>query len=213
MGVQTNIGKDMVTREEYYEKNLGKIENVFHEIIPLDPHIDVYSIAPNDKHNYRILVTSGMSDQQMNTPEGFPAKYGRTEIIFPVKENTFALNKERVSNLLRVYAGFPHEYNTFLSHGHTIESYEPDKSVFPEFDDNFKYVLFLYQIPFDEVINKDFLDNFKTSVGSVYFLNILPVSESEYKFKMEQGTDALIDKLDEGEFPFIFDHLRKLVVD
>jgi hypothetical protein len=44
---------------------IGPIEQVIHEIVSEYVHIDLYHIAPSEKHPYNTLVTSGMSEKPM----------------------------------------------------------------------------------------------------------------------------------------------------
>jgi len=201
--------KNLNTREEYYTKMFGKIDKVYHEIIPLNPHIDVYSFAPNKDRSYRLLVSGGMSDKRMNAPEQLK-EFSRAEIVFPVKESTYQLEKSRIANLVRVYAGFPHQYSTFLFHGHTIESYNKGESLFPEFDLLFKDILFVMAIAFDNLAENTFRD-LVIDGDKVTFLLAIPLMESEYKYKMEKSTGDLIDKFGD-KFPIVFDHLRNNLV-
>ena len=56
-------------REAVYERLFGKPLSVSHEVLPLVPHIDVYTFkrSQGDKEVYS-LVTGGMSDLAMNLP-------------------------------------------------------------------------------------------------------------------------------------------------
>ncbi|MGY5253880.1 hypothetical protein [Sphingobacterium spiritivorum] len=51
--------------DEYFE---SEDMTVFHEMLSLDFHLDVYFIQPKDKE-FNLLITSGMSLLEMNVPE------------------------------------------------------------------------------------------------------------------------------------------------
>ena len=55
---------------DHIEKHIGKIHQVFHELVSDQVHIDVYWVKPTPKRPFHTLVTSGMSDKPMNTPDG-----------------------------------------------------------------------------------------------------------------------------------------------
>jgi len=65
-------------RESVYERFFGKAARVFHEVIPLIPHIDVYTHDPgHDGRNFYTLVTGGMSDLEMTVPVDVARNAGR----------------------------------------------------------------------------------------------------------------------------------------
>ena len=53
----------------HIEQHLGPIETVFHEIASDMVHIDVHFVKPTSTFPFVRLVTSGMSDLPMTTPE------------------------------------------------------------------------------------------------------------------------------------------------
>jgi hypothetical protein len=66
------------------EKQIGKIEIVFHEIVSDIVHIDVHWVKPTEKFPFHSFVTSGMSDKPMNVPKGMEAhKYAELCIFLP----------------------------------------------------------------------------------------------------------------------------------
>src|SRR5438128_2445833 len=70
-------------REKIYNEFFGEALNVSHEVIPLIPHIDVYTYQPghNDR-DFFTLVTGGMSDLEMTLPAGAAGAPRRVEFIF-----------------------------------------------------------------------------------------------------------------------------------
>src|ERR1700731_4081659 len=58
-------------REEVYGRLLGEASSVSHEVLPLVPHIDVYTYdTTSNKRGFCTLVTGGMSDLEMSLPKG-----------------------------------------------------------------------------------------------------------------------------------------------
>src|SRR5438067_4989118 len=56
-------------REKVYDTLFGEAVSVFHEVLPLIPHIDVYTFQPgHDGRKWFTLVTGGMSDLEMTLP-------------------------------------------------------------------------------------------------------------------------------------------------
>lgn len=55
---------------DHIEKYVGKIDMVFHEIVSDQVHIDVHWVKPTEERPFHTLITSGMSDKEMTTPDG-----------------------------------------------------------------------------------------------------------------------------------------------
>ena len=56
---------------DHIERHIGKIAQVWHEILSDLVHVDVHEIAPTEDRPYWTLVTSGMSDRSMAAPDGY----------------------------------------------------------------------------------------------------------------------------------------------
>ena len=55
--------------EQHIARYFGPNENVFHELISYDIHVDIYIVEPTPERNYYTLVTGGMGARPMNVPE------------------------------------------------------------------------------------------------------------------------------------------------
>jgi hypothetical protein len=56
-------------REKVYPAFFGESQSIFHEIIPLVPHIDVHTFKRSGRQgDVYAMVTSGMSDLPMRIP-------------------------------------------------------------------------------------------------------------------------------------------------
>src|SRR5437773_11908760 len=113
-------------REKIYERYFGKSLTLFHELISLVPHIDVYTYEPgHDGRNFFTLVTSGLSDLEMTVPPDRAAAPNRVERIFYCLEP-----KPEYLETLRSLAHFPHDNKTWLGPGHTIPNRNPPEPFF-----------------------------------------------------------------------------------
>jgi hypothetical protein len=108
-------------REKVYEQFFGEARNVYHEVFPLIPHIDVYMFCPRDEggRDFWTLVTSGMSDLAMNVPAVVEAPR-RCELIFYCSEP-----KREYLETMRWLAHFPHDQKTWIGSGHTVPNGDP----------------------------------------------------------------------------------------
>ena len=62
--------KQLKVIERHIAAHIGEVENVFHELIPLDVHVDIELIPPRPERNFFTLVTAGMSEHAMSVPDG-----------------------------------------------------------------------------------------------------------------------------------------------
>src|SRR6185503_5322337 len=69
-------------REKVYDELFGESDFVYHELLPLVPHVDVYRISPTDDRPFYTFVTGGMSDLPMNSPKELGAACRRVELVF-----------------------------------------------------------------------------------------------------------------------------------
>jgi hypothetical protein len=186
---------------KHIEKHLGKIESVFHEIVSDMVHVDIYWIKPTEKMNFHILVTSGMSDLPMTTPEGSDDwKYSELCILLPntwnMKTENYELDKDVFSDeknywpirWLKMLARFPHEYNTWLSWGHTVPNGE---DAAPLADNTRLGCVMLYP-----AVNlpEEFFELRINDQKLVRFFCLIPLYKEEMNYKLNNGVDALIDK-------------------
>jgi len=57
--------------ENHINSHFGKFDNVLHEIVSPDIHVDICVTNPTPERNYYTLVTMGMGAHQMNVPYYF----------------------------------------------------------------------------------------------------------------------------------------------
>lgn len=179
---------------DHIERHIGKIENVFHEIVSDLVHIDVHNVAPTEQRPYRTLVTSGMSDLPMQTPDGMD-EFRFAEVMiclppdWPITKEAF----EDYSNYwpiewLKILARFPHEYETWLFEGHTIPNGDPPEP----FADSTKMSgwLLYYPVLAPAEFRTLKIDQEKT----IHFFAIYPLYEGEMNLKLRKGTEKLVER-------------------
>jgi len=183
---------------------------VFHEVVSLDFHLDVYFIK-SERHKFNILLTSGMSLMEMNIEEGIKSrdslKFAEVAMLIPkdfVIEQVQPGDGENdwIISMLKDTAKFPHYYDTWLTVGHTIQSTE-DLSPYCS---HTKYVgviilpLFTTEPGFNEIKTDDIVIN-------IY--NIFPLYRNELEYKIKNGTDALFDLIRKANPSEVFNNSRK----
>ncbi|WP_442264885.1 suppressor of fused domain protein [Tenacibaculum sp. ZS6-P6] len=180
---------------DHIEKHVGKIDMVFHEIVSDQVHIDVHWVKPTPAKPFHTLVTSGMSDKPMNTPEGIEGcNYAELSICLPENWKISEEDFKDESNYwpirwLKFLARFPHEYNTWLAYGHTMPNGDPAQP----FDTKTKLssVVLLPSIVFNEQFHTLTLEN-----KSIDFYTLIPLYQEELDLKMTKGVESLFNGFD-----------------
>jgi hypothetical protein len=183
-------------RAALYEELFGKGGGtVWHEMLPLVPHIDVYTHEPNHGgRDFFTLVTSGMSDFRMSLPAGAGVQYARAELILYT-----STPKREYLELLRRLAHFPHDNHTWLGPGHTMPNGQPPELMFGS-----KVLDALFFIPTIVHPDKEIGKRLRLDGDPVSFLWVVPITSRECDLKLNQGTGALLDLFEREKHPFVF---------
>lgn len=196
---------------DHIEEHIGPIEMVFHEILSEYVHIDVHWVKPSDDFPYNVLITSGMSDRPMCLPNNItpPEQYQLAElmIVLPPDWSIDEASFDNFNNYWPIYflkslARFPHQYKTWLGHGHTIPH---DEDATPIANTDFGCILLSFPfVSFPE----EFLQ-LQTQDGKVInFYALIPIYKEEMEFKLKEGLEALFQKFDEYNISEVVDVKR-----
>jgi len=182
-------------REAHYTKFLGPLdESIAHSTDVKDVHIDIYSFHPNNKRPYWTLITGGMSDLPQKIPDDAEGISSRTEIMIYVKEP-----QDWMLNVLKRLAEMPFDDKTYLHWYHTVPNGQPMTNEPSELTS------FFFLPPYFE----DF--GFNTlHIGSdkVDFLWLIPITEREREYAIENGSQALEEVFEKVEMNPIVDEKR-----
>ena len=183
---------------------------VFHEFLSLDFKLHIYFINSKDLI-YNILLTCGMSSLEMNVPEFVEERddYRFAELMmFIPKDIEFnevysGENKnDYIIKMLKLSGKFPHQYDTWLSIGHTIRNSEDLESYGA--DTKFVGGVILPSATFDE----DFTEITRNGrIINIY--SFFPLYENELLYKVENGYTALLDLIIENNCLEILDNNRQ----
>lgn len=196
---------------DHIEKYVGTIETVLHELVSNQVHIDVHWVKPTNERPFHTLVTSGMSDKPMNTPEGAEgSKFAELVICLPESWKLSEEDQKDENNYwplrwLKYLARFPHEYNTWFWWSHTIPNGDPAEP----FADNTELntMLLLPTLAFGEGFQTLEVPNKK-----IHFFTLIPLYTEEVNLKMKKGVEALYDGFDKYGISDIVDISRPLTV-
>jgi len=191
---------------EHIAAHLGKPALYFHETEAGEIQVDIHVIGPTDSFPYVRLVTSGMSKQPMNVPEGAPA-YAELMMALPSdwKLDEASMQQERwywPVALLRHLARYPHKQRTWIGLGHSLPNGNPAK---PYADGvGFCGVVMLPPISAPEPFHSVTVDG-----KDVYFHCIVPLFKEELNVARRQGFAKLLDKFNDYNVTDVVDPARK----
>ncbi|WP_295932058.1 suppressor of fused domain protein [uncultured Xanthomonas sp.] len=180
----------------HIERHLGPISVVLHEIISDTVHLDVHVVPATDEVPYLRLVTSGMSDLPMAVPEGLDAPRFMELVLtlppdWPIEYEDFQDGCHYWPlRLLKTLARLPHKQDTWLGIGHTLSNGDPAMPYAPSV--GFDSAMLFPQVTASDAFDELTIDANKTIV----FMAVMPLYPEEMAFKLERGTEALLDRLD-----------------
>lgn len=177
--------------DAHIEKYFGESENVFHEIVSPDIHVDIYVIEPTPARNFYTLITVGMGAHLMDVPEEldeYKLKRAEMVIYLPADWDIYNGDEEYYWPLrwLKILARLPIKHDTWLGWGHTVPNGGP-------FADNtlLSGVMLINPEDVEEGAAICELPNGE----EVNFYQVIPVYEEEMNYKIEHGAEGLLDKM------------------
>ena len=186
--------EEMEAVEEHIEQYFGKFENVFHELVSPDIHVDICVVPPSEERDYCTLVTMGMGAHRMNVPEELAEyKLERAELAIALPAD-WKLDQESMKDekwywpirLLKSLARLPIASDTWLGFGHTMDNKE-------NFAENTKLCAAILTGPQSTEEGGEVC----TLPGGeeVNFYQVIPLYEDELDYKLEHDVDALLNKM------------------
>ncbi len=181
---------------DHVERHIGKIETVFHELVSDLVHIDVHQVPPTPDRPWWTLITSGMSDKPMKAPPGAEDfKYAELMLCLPAnwRMGQADFNDERwywPIRWLKLLARMPHEYDTWLSWGHTIPNGDPAEAFAP----GVPFTCMILDRP--STVSVDFWTLPVRSDKTIHFFSVLPLYSGETELKLKEGAESLLDRME-----------------
>jgi hypothetical protein len=198
--------------QKHLEPFLGRAETVFHEIVSDIVHIDVHLFSPTERRPAHTLVTTGMSDRAMTAPPG-REEYAHAELMVTLpldwQLSEQAFQDERwywPVRWLKQLARFPHQYKTWLAQGHTIPNGDPASPLGP----GTKMTGILLMPPISMPVASYVLDD--GASPKIHFYALYPLYDEEMNFKLAEGVDAVIDKMEAANLMDVVNPVRQSMV-
>ena len=186
---------EMSAVEQHIQNTFGEFENVFHELVSPDIHVDVCIVPPSNERNYYTLVTMGMGAHRMNVPQELAEyKLERAELAIALPPD-WKLDEESLQDerwywpigLLKVLARLPIAEDTWLGFGHTMDKQSP-------FAENTTLCGALLVGPQDVVWTGGEVCTLPSG-EEVNFYQVIPLYRNELQYKLEHDADALLEKM------------------
>lgn len=177
--------------DAHIEKYFGASENVFHEIVSPDIHVDIYVIEPTPERNFYTLITVGMGAHLMDVPEELDEyKLKRAEMVIYLPADWDIYNGDEAYywplRWLKILARLPIKHDTWLGWGHTV----PNGGAFAD-NTLLSGVMLINPEDVEEGAAICELPNGE----EVNFYQVIPVYEEEMNYKIEHGAEGLLDKM------------------
>jgi hypothetical protein len=190
----------MEAREAHYTKFFGPIKSVFHSNDFKPVHVDVYLFSRNEQRSHYTLITGGMSDARMVVPqEGYDYVTGYSEILL------YASSVENwMVSVLKSLAEMPLEDKTYLHWMHTVPNGQP-MTAKPSLLTSFLFLPAYFE-------DKAFSYELFVGGNQVQPLMLVPITEAEREFAVENGSEALAERFEEVGLDPVVDEQRKSVV-
>jgi len=204
-------GKAIASHIENY---IGKIESTLDAIENDHVHILIYWVKPAEDRPFHTIITSGMSDKPMLVPKGLEEhQYAELCLLLPKEWPVETLVHHDDNNFenehhywpmrwLKMIAGFPHKNETWIGNGHTI----PNGEDADNFADNTRLGCILLLPSFS--LGGDFFTLKRAEDKTIRFYCMYPIYREEMNFKLEKGSDALVEKFEKNNIRDIVDIKR-----
>lgn len=187
---------EMSAIEQHIKNTFGEFENVFHELVSPDIHVDICVVPPSERRNYYTLVTMGMGAHRMNVPKELAEyKLERAELAIALppdwKLDEDSMQEQRwywPVGLLKVLARLPISNDTWLGFGHTMEKQSP-------FAEDTELCAAILTGPQDMDLDTCGEVCILPGGEEVNFYQVLPLYREEMEYKLEHDADALLERL------------------
>ena len=192
---------EMSAIEQHIKNTFGEFENVFHELVSPDIHVDICVVPPSERRNYYTLVTMGMGAHRMNVPKELAEyKLERAELAIALPPD-WKLDKDSMQEqrwywpigLLKVLARLPISNDTWLGFGHTMEKQSP-------FAEDTELCAAILTGPQDMDLDTCGEVCILPGGEEVNFYQVLPLYREEMEYKLEHDADALLERLEAVSF-------------
>jgi hypothetical protein len=190
--------------EGHVEEHFGEVDRVWHELVSAHVHVDVLVVEPAPDRPVKVLVTCGMSEQPMQGRNG--PRWGELMLMVPPDFELFDGGRAGWPlTLLQSLAHIPHDFDTVLWAGHTVPNGDPAEPYASS-------TALCCALLGGRMLKPEAFDTLTYTGRDIDFLAVYPLDRAEMEFKLQNGSDALFDRLDASGVTEILKEGRASVV-
>lgn len=200
--------KELDEYEAFIQENFGPFDEVLHEIVSSDIHLDIIIVPPTEEDNYYKLITMGMGAYSMNVPENLreeELEHAELILYLPKYWNIKSPDEKDYWPIryLKILGRLPIECDTWLGYGHTVHGNE-DMEPFAE-NTGLNSLLLLSGCN----LLYENLDLRLSSGKKINFYQLFPLYQEELEYKMENSLDELLDLFSDEDILPVLNIKRK----
>lgn len=184
--------------ETFIQENFGEFEQVFHEIVSPDIHLDVIIVPPTEEAPFYKLITMGMGAFAMNVPANlkeYELEHAELILYLPKDWNIQSPDEKDYWPLryLKILGRLPIENNTWLGFGHTLHG-DAEQRPFAE-NTGLNSILLLNGTN----LKYEKLNLHLSSGKKINFYQIFPLYQEELEYKMQHSVGELLELFDDDD--------------
>ncbi len=186
---------EMECVEKHISDTFGQVDNVFHEIVSPDVHLDIMITEPTAEKNYYTLTTCGMGAYPMEVPEELKDEgINRAELCICLPPDWDIHNEDEEHywpiRLLKILGRLPITNETWLGWGHSLGGREEgDDTLAPNV--GFTGAMLVNPSGIEEGRNVCTLPNGER----VNFYQLIPLYPQEVAYKCDYQAEGLLDRM------------------
>lgn len=194
--------------ESYIQKNYGEYDQVLHEIVSPDIHLDIIMVPPTPEDNYYKLVTMGMGAYAMNVPEDLKdqeLEHAELVLYLPPDWNLKSQKEKDYwpVRYMKILGRLPLQCDTWLGFGHTVHGDENHEPFAGNTKLNTVMLLSACNLLYENL-------DLRLSTGKkINFYQMFPIYQEELEYKMQHSLDELLDMFDDGDIMPVLNINRK----
>lgn len=194
--------------ESFIQTNYGEYDQVLHEIVSPDIHLDIIMVPPTPEDNYYKLVTMGMGAYAMNVPENLKdQELEHAELVLYLPSDwDLKSNKEKdywPVRYLKILGRLPLECDTWLGFGHTVHGDEKHEPFAENTKLNTVLLLNACNLLYENM-------DLRLSTGKkINFYQMFPIYQEELEYKMQHSLHELLDLFDDEDIMPVLNIDRK----
>lgn len=178
--------------ESFVSESLGEYQQVLHEIVSPDIHLDIITIPPSAETPFYTLVTMGMGAYSMQVPRELKKhrlEHAELLLYLPADWNLQSSDERDYWPIryLKVLARLPLQCNTWLGYSHTVHANEDMAPL----ADNTQFNSFVLLKGRNQ--QGEELDLQLSSGKRIHFYQLFPLYQEELEYDFNHSLEDLLD--------------------